>query len=1098
MSKLHRIVLVLLPLALASAAYSQSIYATISGTVTDPSGAVIPDAKITVTRLETNIVSTTTSNSAGNYILPPLLEGTYNLKASAPGFKDFATENIVLVNRDSRRIDIAFQVGTASTTVEVTAAGATLIDTESAKVSETLNQHVLNKVPLNARWVWAYLQLVPQMQSGGDGWRIGGGTGNETSFTIDGTTMNDGQGWAIGPQLNYMGSISEIKVDTTNNSAEYGGVGQVSVVTASGANAFHGNVFDTYTTSALAARNTFAASTGDWAWHIWGFGAGGPVYLPKIYNGKNKTFFYMAFERSAGSDSITTLNAAVPLPSWRTGDFSNLPAGQLIYDPTSKLPFPGNRIPDTRLNRVSQLIQDKFYPQPNVGNNNVLDGTNYQVNEPSPWVSPWWGSIKIDHHFSEKDYIFGRFAPTGSDYHWFESNLPTLGLAHGKRTTRTATISYTHVFNASMFNEFRWGLAFNNKPGLGPVQGQEELQRLGLVGLAPNLPDVPGMLNIWWSGIGLQSLSQWNGAKQSFRNHNEDFQDHLSWYRGRHNLKMGVEMIRAEADDFQISQNLFGAASFSSRFTGGGLDGQGHPYADFLLGIPSESGRDWPSLPMAANRWQYAGYVQDQFRVTPRFTLTLGLRYELNQPWRENHGRLAAFDIKSGAIAVADKGMSQVSPVFPKNYIDVISASQAGLPSETLIRADRNNFGPRIAAAYNVTKNTVLRGGFGIMYELVPPINSDYVAGIGSPFLLSEPWATNPESNPWMFPRVFPERPADTITEANIPAAINPNIRTPRSHQYSATIEHQRWDTGFRLTYSGIGQRYGTWAYNYNSPVPDGRLYIDKPRPFPQYGKINYRTDGAGHQYSALSLEVKRSMFKGLQGQFNWTLATDEGDVNRWGYVENPFDRGSEVGRVYEIPTHRITSNFVYELPVGKGRHFGGNMPWLANVLVGGWTLSGAFIFDSGRFLTPSWTGPDPTGTAYTTSGTRPIVTIRPDQIGDPNLPSGERSINRWFDLAAFRAPQPGSFGNAKKGTIRGPSEAFWNAGLQKAFMVSEKWPRFVFEMTARNLFNHPNYNNPDTNISNTGSAGHITWAGGIGDESAAERQVRLGFRVEW
>lgn len=1099
MSKLCRIVLVLLPLVLTTAAYSQSIYATISGTVTDPSGAVVPEARITVTRLETNITSTTTSNTAGNYILPPLPEGTYTLKAEAPGFRNFEVENIVLVTRDSRRIDIPFQLAGAATTVEVSAGGATLLETDSAKVTETLNQTALNKVPVNARWVWAYFQLIPNMSNADDGYRIGGGTGNETSFSIDGTTMNDGQGWAIGPQLNYMGSISEIRVDTTNNSAQFGAVGQISVATASGGNTFHGNVFDTYINNALNARNSFAATRpGDFSFHIWGFGAGGPVYFPKLYNGKNKTFFYTAFERSAGSDSITTLNAQVPLAAWRDGNFSNLPAGQLIYDPTTRQPFPGNVIPTERLNNVSKLIQDKFYPQPNLGDPSVLNGTNYQENKTMPWVSPWWASIKIDHHFSDKDYIFGRVSPTGVNNRWWEDNLPTLGLGTGKRTTRTAGVAYTHVFNATMFNEVRWGLSYNNIPGQGPVRGQEELKRLGLVGLAPDLPDVPGMLNVSWNGIGLQPLTQWNGASPSFRNHNEDFQDHLSWFRGRHNLRMGVELTRAEGDDFQIAQNLFGAASFSPRFTSGGISGQGHPYADFLLGIPTASGRDWPSLPMAMNRWEYAGYAQDEFRVTPSLTLTLGLRYEIHQPWRENHGRLAVFDLKNGAIVVPDKGMSQVSPLFPKGYVNVMSASQAGLPAETLVHTNYNNFGPRLAAAWSVNKNTVLRAGYGVMYEIVPPMNKDAVSSLGSPFLLSEPWATNPETNPWVFPRVFPERPADSITAANIPSAINPHIKTPRSQQYSFTVQHQHWDTSFRLTYSGITQRYGTWAYNYNSPVPDNQLYIDKPRPFPQYGNILYRTDGAGHHYNSLNTEVTRSFAKGLQGQFNWTWARDIGDLNRWGVSENPFDRQREVSVNQYIPTHRVTSNFVYDLPFGKGKHFGGSMSRWANLVAGGWTLSGVYIFDSGRFLTPLWSGPDPTGTAYTDSATPAWVTIRPDQVGDPNLPAGQRSSSRWFDPSAFTAPQPGHFGSAAKGVIKGPHENFCNAGIQKAFMVAEKAPRFVFEMTARNVFNHANLSNPDTYISNAGSAGHIYWAGGLGDESSGERQVRLGFRVEW
>ncbi|MGE5646578.1 MAG: carboxypeptidase regulatory-like domain-containing protein [Acidobacteriota bacterium] len=1099
MHRLYKVALALLiALLLTTAGYSQTIYATISGTATDQSGAVVPNAKVTVTRLETNTTASTISNDAGHYILPPLQEGTYNLKAEAAGFKDFLVEKIVLVNRDSRRIDIAFQLGTAATTIEVSAGGATLIDVESAKVSETLNQTDLGKLPLNARWMWAYFQMVPQMARDADGYRIGGGTGNDNAWTIDGTTMNDGQGWQIGPQLNYMGSISEVKVDLQNNAAEFGAIGQVSIVTSSGTNGFHGNIFDTYITSELSARNSFAGAVDNSQYHIWGFGVGGPVYLPKIYNGKDKTFFYTAFERSAGADWQNTLSAQVPLPSWRTGDFSNLPAGQLIYDPTTNQPFPGNKIPADRINQVSQLIQDKYYPQPNMGDNNVLSGINYQEQKTMPWYSPWWYSIKVDHHFSEKDYVFARYAPTGVSYKNWVSNLPTFGNSRNSRRSATATASYTHVFSSSVFNEFRWGLSFNTSTNQGPIRGQEEMQRLGLVGLAPDLPDVPGMLQISWSGIGLQSLQQTNGSNPGFRNHNEDFQDHLSWYRGKHNLKMGVQLMRTAADDFQIAQNLFGAANFSSRFTSGGIDGQGNPYADFLLGIPTSSARAWPNLPVNAYRWQYAGYFQDAWRMTKNFTLNFGLRYELHAPWAETHGQWAAFDINKGAIVVADSGMSRVSPLFPKDYVNVISATQAGLPSKTLVKNDWTNFGPRVGFAWNFAKDTVLRGGYGWMYEIVPPANSDYVAGIGSPFILSEPWETNPVSDPWMFPRVFPERPSYTITEANIPSAINPDIRIPRSQQYNVTFERQQWDTGFRVTYTGVGQRYGTYAYNYNSPVPDATPFIYKSRPFMKYGTINYRTDGAGHQYNALTAEVTRAMAKGLQGKFNWTWASDTGDVNRWGYIENPFDRQRDVGPIYSIPTHRITSNFVYEIPFGRGRKFGGTMPRVANLVAGGWTLSGVFVFDGGRHLTPMWSGPDPTGTAWTDSETAPWVTIRPDQVGDPNLPAGQRSTSNWFNAGAFTAPATGRFGNAKVGSIIGPNETFWNAGMQKAFVLAENWPRFVFEATARNVFNHPNYSDPDTNISNAGSTGHIWWAGGHGDESSNPREIRFMFRVEW
>lgn len=499
------------------------------------------------------------------------------------------------------------------------------------------------------------------------------------------------------------------------------------------------------------------------------------------------------------------------------------------------------------------------------------------------------------------------------------------------------------------------------------------------------------------------------------------------------------------------------------------------------------------------SRWQYAGYVTDSFKIHPRLTLTLGLRYEQHRPWREDNGRLSTFDIATGAIVVPDKGMSQVSPLFPTNYVKVLSATAAGFPQDTLIRTDGNNFGPRVAAAWRAFKDTVVSAGYGIIYEVVPPTaNGGSVSGSASPFQLAEPAATNPVDDPWMFPRVFPERSAVGISEARLPAATNPGIRTPRSQQYSFTLQHEHWGTSFRASYVGTAQRHGTWSYNYNSPVPDTRLYVDKPRPFQKYGDIMYRTDGGGHQYNSLNTEVLRYFSKGLQFQFNWTWARDRYDLLRWDSSENPFDRARERAVYSGIPTHRVTGHLIYDLPFGKGKTLGNTMSRWANAIAGGWTMTAAYVLDSGRFLTPYWSGPDPTGTAYTDSRTRPDVTLRPDQIGNPNLPSDARTTDRWFNPAAFAAPALGRFGTSAKGVIKGPGETFLNAGIQKEIKTSERGPNIVLEMTARNAFNHANLSNPDTNISNTGSVGRITWASGLGDESANERQVRFGFRLQW
>jgi hypothetical protein len=494
-------------------------------------------------------------------------------------------------------------------------------------------------------------------------------------------------------------------------------------------------------------------------------------------------------------------------------------------------------------------------------------------------------------------------------------------------------------------------------------------------------------------------------------------------------------------------------------------------------------------------RWQYAGYIQDDFKVSQTLTLGFGLRYQQAKPWHENLGRLAMFDIVKGAIVVPDKSVSQVSPLFPKSYVNVISASQAGLPSETLMRTDLNDFSPRVSLAWRPIKNTVVRAGYGMFYDPVP-FN---IMATSSPFQLAEFPHTNPVDNPdVIFPRVYPDRSSDTTySSVALPAAINPGLRTPRSQQYNTTVEHEHWGTGFRLSYTGTAQRQGTYSYNYNAPVPDDRLYIDKPRPFPQYPDISYRTNGAGHQYHGLTAAVKRSMAKGLQFQLAWTLQKDRYDLARWDSPENPYDRSREVGAAPDIPTNRIQANWVWELPFGRGKRFGGNMNKFANLLVGGWMLSGVHDYHSGNFLTPYWSGPDPTGSFYTDSSSPAWVTLRPDQIGDPNLPSDQRSITRWFDAGAFAAPKPGQFGTAKKGVIHGPASTIFNAGVQKHFVYKEGGPRVVLEMTFKNMFNHPNWSNPSTNISDTGGVGHIWWAGGQGDDYG-ERAGRLGLRVEW
>jgi len=1091
--------------ALVQIANSQTTFASITGTVSDPAGALVPNATIVATNIETNIQSTAKSNEAGVFTIAQLKEGKYNVRAEAAGFKGFTIENVGLVARDVRRVDITLQIGDVSTSVEVSG-GATLIETDTARISDSKNSLVLNTLPTNSRSLWANLNLSPglQGQDGSSVTRFAGSRVNENNWSIDGTTFSDGvDNTQTGPLANYIESFQEVKVDLSNNSAEFGSLGQVTVISKSGTNQLHGSLFDYYSTPWFRARGFFDTARSTGISHFPGGSVGGPVFIPKIYDGRNKTFFFFSFETSRGSAVQDRLTPTVAPQSWRQGDFSNLATP--IVDPTTGLPFPGNKIPANRINPVSQKIQDKFFPLPNFGDLATLHTQNYRDLKVRPWDPSTYWTTRIDHKITQNDQVFGRYTWVRGYTRGWEGNLPTIGQRWQQRDDRAATISYTHSFRPNLLNEARWGFCLNNNPinydlNLGSTQhGLEIVKELGLVGLAPDLPDINGILNLTFSN-GMTGLFQSPWRKKGYRTHTEEFQDHVSWFRGRHTLKVGFNLLRAEYDDFGANTNLFGNVRFSDKFTG-------NPYADFLLGIPTTASRAFPPIEVNRNRWSYDFFVVDDFKINPKLTLNLGVRYELHLNWRENNNLMSLFDVKSGTVVIPDGATSQVSSIFPKNYVGISEASSVGFDSKHLIHQDKNNIAPRVGLAYRPWgNNTVIRAGWGMFYNVVPLA---YALGFGDvPFVLNEPSYTNSSTNPQVvFPRVFPNTGTGGPSTVGLPVAQNPDYKTPYSMQYNFTIERQQWNTGFRVSYIGTSMRKGPWMYNYNSPVPDNRPFIEKPRPFGDFPEVWYVTNGAGHQYNGLTVQAQRQLSGGLYFQSSWTWARDRYDLDynwdfsTWQYVsENPFDRKREIGPAQEIPTHRFTSNFIYQLPFGKGRHFASGVSKWANLLIGGWELTGIYTLQTGQFLTPFWSGPDPVGIAYT-DGDPAFVTMRPDVLRNPNLPADQRSLDQWFDTGAFAPPAPGRFGTSAKGVIKGPGVNVWSGGLGKDFMFNERM-RLRWEITANNIFNHPNWQNPSTDITDTTGVGVITSDGGVtngsvGDRSGA-RAFRMGLRLQF
>lgn len=1082
MQRANLLVTLFMP-ALIMPAHAQTTFASITGTVTDATGASVAGAQVVAVHLESNYRYTAQSNAAGTYTLAQLREGVYTVSVQMRGFKEFVVSGVQLVSMDVRRIDVRLEVGAVDTRIEVTA-GATLIETETARISDTKSARQLAELPLNTRSLWNFVGLSPGVVQAGGGSatrRFAGSRANQSDASIDGITLsNQYDGTQISPLVSQIESFEEVRVDMANNTAEFAGIGQVTIISKGGSNQLRGSVFDYYSTPFFRARNPFAAQRGAGVRHNPGFSVGGPIIIPKVYNGRNRSFFYYSLETTRGSQILSTRNATVPIPSWRAGDFSREPA---IRDPfANNTPFPGGIIPDARINPVSRKIQTRFYPEPNQPDPNTFRANNHRLQSPRQFDPNTYWTTRLDHRFSERHTVFGRYTWNRSHSRDFDSALPAIGQRWQTRDTRAIQMSYTASIRTNLVSEFRWGFAWNDNPRNGPLMGLEVVKDLGLTGLAPNLPNLNGVFQVSFSQLGLTGISQTQWRHPGFKNFAQQFQEHVSWFTGRHNFKFGMTPGRTQFVDWQMPANLYGNASFSNRFTG-------HPYADFLLGIPTSTSRAAPSLQVDRLRWNWDFFASDEWKLRPNLTINLGLRYELRPGWDEASGLQAVFDVGSGNVVVPDGSLSKVSPLMPAGYVTIVEASKAGFHPRNLLANEYNNLAPRAGIAWRPRgPNTVVRAGYGIFYDIV----ARTVSGGGSPFVINEPTFTNPTPKPTVIlPVVFPSAVAGPAS-ISLPGAVRRDLRTPYSMQYNVTVEHQRWETGFRISYIGTNTRQGEWGYNINQPLPDNRLFVDKARMFPRYPAITYVSNGAGHQYHSMTLEAERRYAKGLAYQLSWVWARDIGDLERGQSPENAYDRRRERAVWLDIPTHRVTGNLLYEFPFGKT-----SRGWKASLLKG-WQWNSVFSFFSGEFLTPQWTGIDPTGTAYTTSRTPAQVTIRPNILRDANIPTDQRSVGRWFDVAAFAPPTPGFFGTSAKGVIKGPGSQVLNVGLFKRFVFGERW-RVQWEMTATNFFNTPNYNNPGVNISSVAAAGVITAAGGEQDlDAAGPRAFRTGLRIEW
>ncbi|MBI4903018.1 MAG: TonB-dependent receptor [Acidobacteria bacterium] len=1086
---------VLMILAAANRCEGQTTSSTLVGTATDPNGAVVPGAKVTARCMETNLTYQSTSNELGNYQIERLARGTYVVSAEASGFQRLDVKDVALVSNDVRRVDLKLEIGTTTTSIEVTAGGGGLIETETARIGDARSGDQMRMMPIPSRGLWAQTLMfaggmtrtAKDGNSGGTSYA--GSQPNQINILVDGSTTEDGVGSSMGPMGNFIESYDEVKVDIANNSAEFRELARISVISKAGTNQFRGGIFDYYQTPSFRAIAPFATQRSGTIQHEPGGSLGGPVILPGLYKGRDRTFFFLSYETQRQNKLTTNLSPTVPLSAWRNGDFSDVTTA--LLDPFTGQPIPNNRIPATRISSVSKKLQERFYPLPNYGDAATFAQNNFRQTVDRPPSTPHYLVGRMSHRVTGKDDVSGRYVYYSQRETDWESSLPTFGPTDSLRTIHSLTGTWSRTLTPAVVHEAQFTYLQNTLPHQGPVMGPPLVADLGLQGLAPNLPTDPnygGVFKVSFSGVPIAGITQSDRANPGYENRVFTYYDSLSWFRGKHNLKAGGTYLYARLDNATAGSCIFGCVTFSSTYSK-------HAYADFLLGVPDGASRSFGEQRQFVNRWAVSLYAQDDYKISRKVTLNLGLRYDVAPSFHARDNDFSLFDPATGRIVVPDAAFGSVSPLMPVGYAEVVKASQAGL-SQGLIRTDKNNFAIRTGVAWRPFSEptTVVRAGYGIFFDVVP---TRPTTG-GVPFQISEPSYTNTRPTPTLvFPQVFPSTGTGGPSTVSLPGATDPNQAIPYSQQWNLTVEHERWKTGFRASYIGTNTRQMLYTFNLNQPVPDTRLYMDKTRPFPKYPGINSSVNGANHQYHALMLEAKRKMANGLLFQGALTWARDLGDRYT---PENAFDRAREKGPDYSLPNLRYVSNFIYELPFGRGKKFGASVPKVADLVVGGWAISGIGILQTGRHMTIQDRVRDTTGTAFTSSTTPAFVVGRPDCSIDANLPEGERTLDRYFNTGAFTSIPAGSgrYGTCGRGTVEGPGLATLGAGLFKTFRIAEKsWLRW--EVVANNALNHPNWADPGTRMDTAGSFGRITAAGGANARDyAGARALRMGLRLDF
>jgi len=1067
-------------------ARGQSTFGTIVGTITDPSRAVIPGVVVRLLQEEQGTTRTASTNDRGEYELRDLPEGTYVIRADRAGFKDWVETGVHLYARQELRIDISLQVGAAEQSMNVEGSEP-VVNSESSTINDRLTHQLLDEFHTPAADALSAeffaLQFLPGATHVGNAvFKVGGARTDMTESKLNGGDMNSNDAhFAVMP-------VEEMSVVYVNANAEYRSPTTVDTVMQSGSNKFHGGANFQIENGALNAAGIGATKRPPGVPYYYGeYFGGGPVILPKIYNGHDRTFFYVDYQRSKLGTQFHSGFLDVPPVPFRNGNFANL--SQTLVNPYTGQPFPGNIVPASMIYAGSQWLEDHYWPAPNTGDPASLAHNFAETGERTFINKSLY--LRVDHQINTKNHLGVLL-----DRPW-DSDSRTDGVYSGglipKVNTRGVTpflekstvigVTDTHIFSSTRLNELRVTVQHSPSSSNYSVKGQSILQGAGIHGIGLDLPGTPRIDITGFSGMWGGSGGGWFTSNI---NVNTRYQiiDNFTILLGRHTIKTGADLRRLDGKSYTAG-GWSGTYEFTGRFTG-------YSWADFLLGLPDSATSFTPRPSVYERDYGLGSYIQDDFKLSSRLTLQYGLRYDKVTVPVDRSDAYFNFDPHTGSIVVSDQhALTLVSPAWPST-VNIVTAKQAGYPDH-LLAGNWGRISPRLGLAFRPFNNagTVIRAGYGHFadYSYERDLNT------GGPFALTENFINQiaggvPSitlSNP--FPSVGTP-PAQSAT------GINPNLRDAAFDQWNLTVERQiGLRTALRLSYIGSKSTFLPYAHEINRPRASTTPYDPSKNPYPNLESVSYTDNGGNATYHGLQIQAQHPFANGLLLDAAFTYQKELTDAhNEGGYfgvpIDNPYNLNAERGRADGMPMpFEFSMNYLYQLPIGHGRHFLGQTPVVLDKILGGWDLSGYFAAYSGRWWTPSYSGSDISNT-NSFSG-------RPDQICNGNLPSSQRTALRWFNAACFVVPPAGigRFGDSGVNIIQGPGAWFYDMGIYKNYQVHERL-KLRIGMTTINLFNHPIWDMPQMNISgsNVGSLTSIPSLLNYPNLRVIKFQARLEF----